>query len=88
MTTTQQFEMACQQIKNRDGIKALHYRLQGPHHDPAVLLNTKFMNIAKKHLYFEQKGKPNHTYIFSWQQITDACKLADIFVTDVVRKNL
>lgn len=88
MTTLRQFEIACRKIKERDGIKALQYHLQGPHHDPAVLLNTKFRNIAKKYLYFEQKGKPNYTYLFSWQQVTDACKLADIFVTDVVKKTL
>ncbi len=88
MTISERFEVACQDIKKRDGINALRYRLQGPRHDPAVLLNTKFRNVAKKYLYFEQKGKPNYTYVFSWQQVTDACKLADIYVTDVVKKNL
>jgi hypothetical protein len=86
MKILQQFEIACQQVKAKDGIKAMQYRLQGKDHDPAVLVNPKFRTIAKKYLYYEQKSGPLNAYYFSWQQVTEACKLADIYVSDVVKK--
>ncbi len=88
MKDVEKFENACKQIKEKDGIDALLYRLQGKGHHPAVLIRPKYRAIAKKYLYFEQKNGPTNIYYFSWQQVTQACKLADIYVTDVVSKFL
>ncbi len=88
MKDIDKFEEACKQIKARDGVKAMLYKLQGKDRDPTVLLHTKYRLIAKRYLYFEQKSGPTNAYYFSWQQVTEACKLADIFVTDVVKKHM
>lgn len=86
MTKTQKFEEACKAIKERDGIEARLYQLQGRKRDKAVTLNHPYRNIALKYLCFEDIKGTASACIFSWQQVTDACVLADIYVTSVVRK--
>lgn len=79
------FEEACIQIRERDGVEALLYNLKGKNKDKVVTLKSPYSRIAAKYLYYERniRGK-----IFSWQQITDACILADLYVTDVVSHHL
>lgn len=79
------FEDACIEIKKRDGIRALEYNLQGRKKDKTVTLKAPYSKIASKYLYFEynHRGK-----IFSWQQVTDACIIADLYVTEVVSHHL
>lgn len=83
---TKRFEEACKEIMKRDNAALAQFKLQGRNRDPAVLLKRPFRAVARKYLYFELSGGPNFSYIFSWKQVTDACKRADIYVTDVVEK--
>lgn len=83
---TKRFEEACKEIMKRDNAPLAQFKLQGPKRDPAVLLKPPFRAVARKYLYFELSGRPHFSHIFSWKQVTDACMLADIYVTDVVKK--
>lgn len=84
---TKRFEAACKEIKKRDSVVLPQYKLQGRGRDPAVLLKPPYRAVARKYLYYELSGRPHFSHIFSWKQVTDACMLADIYVTDVVKKN-
>lgn len=79
------FEAACIAIRERDGVKALLTELKGKNKSKVVTLKSPHSRIAAKYLYFERNTNGK---IFSWQQVTDACKLADLYVTDVVSHHL
>lgn len=83
---TKRFEAACKEIMERDSLTLPQYKLQGRNRDPAVLLKPPFRAVARKYLYYELSGRPHFSHIFSWKQVTDACMLAGIYVTDVVKR--
>ena len=85
MSKRKLFEEACIKVKQRDGIKALKYKLQGRNKDKAVTLKAPYSSVAAKYLFFESNTRGK---IFSWQQVTDACVIADLYVTDVVSHHL
>ena len=82
---TELFEAGCQQIRSRDIAEKKTFNLKGNGRDKVVTLKGPFSTIASKYLVCEEVSNRK---VFSWQQVTDACINADLFVTDVVSKQL
>ncbi|CAN5277071.1 hypothetical protein BH23BAC1_BH23BAC1_43590 [soil metagenome] len=85
MKITKSIKNACIEIENRDIHKDLNLNLRGKGRNKAVTLKGPYSVIASKFLYYETIGNRK---VFSWQQITGACKIADLYVTDVVSQQL